>query len=327
MTQETPEWRPKLKDIAEQAELYTSGHRLCAGCPAGSMARMTMHALPRPHNTIVSQATGCLEVASTIYPYTAWRLPWMHSLFENAPANASGIEAAYKARKRQGLEDDIPDLLVFSGDGSGFDIGVQAASGAIERRHNFLYIIYDNNAYANTGIQRSGATPKYAWTTTSHTGKAEPGKPEWRKPIALIYAAHNPAFAATASVYHWRDFMLKVRRGMEVKGPAVIHVLAPCHRSWRYPEELGMQMAKLAVETCYHPLWEYDGATREYTLSSPSMRFAKNPEKKLPTTEWLEPQGRFSHLFRPTRRNDLLDDFQYRTNEDWEYILKLTGNK
>ena len=325
MTQESPQWRPKLKDIADQEELFTSGQRLCAGCPAGSMARMAMHALPRPKNTIVSQATGCLEVASTIYPYTAWRVPWMHSLFENAPANASGIEAAYKARKRQGLEDDIPDLLVFSGDGSGFDIGVQAASGAIERQHNFLYIIYDNQAYQNTGIQRSGATPKYAWTTTSQVGKAVPGKPIWKKPIALVYAAHDPAYCATASVYHWRDFMMKVRKGMEKQGPAVIVVLAPCHRNWRYPEELGMKMAKIAVETCFNPLWEYDGETRTYTMSSPSMRYVKDPSKKKPIEEWLEPQGRFRHLFRPKRRDDWIQDFQRLVDEDWEFISKLTN--
>lgn len=324
-TQKAGQWRPKIKEIAAQEELFTSGHRLCAGCPAGTMARLAMHSLPRPKNTIVSNATGCLEVASTIYPYSSWAVPWMHSLFENAPANASGIEAAYKARIRAGLEKEMPDLLVFTGDGSGFDIGVQAASGAIERQHNFLYICYDNNAYANTGIQRSGATPKYAWTTTSHAGKAEPGKPNWKKPIALIYAAHNPAFCATASVFHWMDFMKKVRRGMEAEGPAFIHVLAPCHRSWRYKEELGMQMAKLAVETCYHPLWEYDGETRSYSLSTPSRVIAMKPERKKPIEEWLEPQGRFSHLFRPKRRDALLEDFQRLTNEDWAFIQKLTN--
>jgi pyruvate ferredoxin oxidoreductase beta subunit len=325
MATEKTEWRPKPKEIALQEELYSSGHRLCAGCPAGTVARLVMHALPRPKNTIVSNATGCLEVASTIYPYSAWKVPWMHSLFENAPANASGIEAAYIARKRQGLEKDVPDQLVFSGDGSGFDIGVQAASGAIERRHNFLYIIYDNNSYANTGIQRSGATPKYAWTTTSHTGVAEPGKLVWRKPIALVYAAHNPAFAATASVAHWRDLMVKVRRGMEVNGPAVIHVMSPCHRSWRYPEELGIEMAKLAVETCYHPLWEYDGETRTYSLSTPSKLYVSKPEKKKPIEAWLEPQGRFRHLFKPKRRDDLIADFQRLTDEDWEFIQKLAN--
>jgi len=321
----TTQWRPKLKDIALQEELFTSGHRLCAGCPAGSVVRMAMHALPHPENTIVSNATGCLEVASTIYPYSAWRVPWMHSLFENAPANASGIEAGYKARIRAGLERTMPDLLVFSGDGAGFDIGLQAASGAIERRHKFLYIIYDNQAYSNTGIQRSGATPKYAWSTTTAAGKVVPGKPEWRKPIALIYAAHNPAYCATASAFHFLDFMTKVRRGMEADGPAVIHVMTPCHRSWRYAEEQGMQMAKLAVDTCYHPLWEYDGVTRTYSLSTPSKLIAQKPERKLPIEKWLEPQGRFAHLFRPTRRDDLIADFQRRTDEDWAYILKLTG--
>jgi len=325
MASVSEEWRPNLKELALQEELFTSGHRLCAGCPAGTVARMVMHALPRPRNTIVSTATGCLEVASTIYPFSAWRVPWMHSLFENAPANAAGIEAAYKARMRRGLESDVPDLLVLSGDGSGFDIGVQSASGAIERRHNFLYIIYDNNAYSNTGIQRSGATPQYAWSTTSPVGKAIPGKPVWRKPIALIYAAHNPAFAATASVYHWSDFMRKVRKGMTVKGPAVIHVLSPCPRSWRYPEEMGMTMAKLAVDTCYHPLWEYDGETRTFKLSTPSRVIAKNPARKKPVEEWLKPQGRFRHLFEPERREDLLEEFQRRTDEDWEHILRLTG--
>jgi pyruvate ferredoxin oxidoreductase beta subunit len=151
-----------------------------------------------------------------------------------------------------------------------------------------------------------------------------PGKEIWKKPIALVYAAHDPEYCATASVYHWRDFMMKVRKGMEKQGPAVIVVLAPCHRNWRYPEELGMKMAKLAVETCFHPLWEYDGETRTYSMSSPSKRYLDDPSKKKPIEEWLEPQGRFRHLFRPTRQEAMLKDFQNLVDEDWEFIKRLT---
>jgi len=161
----------KLKDLTAE-ELFTSGHRLCAGCGAGIIARMTLKALRRP--TVIVSATGCMEVASTIYPFTSWKVPWVHVAFENAAAVASGIEAAYKALAKRNAWDKHVDIIAFGGDGGTFDIGLQAISGALERGHDFLYICYDNEAYMNTGIQRSGATPHGAATTTSPAGRVIP---------------------------------------------------------------------------------------------------------------------------------------------------------
>ena len=186
----------RLRDLPAE-ELFTSGHRLCAGCGAGIIARMTMKALRGP--TIVVNATGCLEVASTIYPYTAWKVSWVHVAFENAAAVASGIEAAYKALMRRNAWGKKVDIIAFAGDGGTFDIGIQALSGALERGHDFLYICYDNEAYMNTGIQRSGATPHGAATTTSPAGTKIPGKPEFKKDLIGICAAHGIEYAATAS--------------------------------------------------------------------------------------------------------------------------------
>ena len=301
-----------LKELTVE-ELFTSGHRLCAGCGAGIIARMTLKALRRP--TIIVNATGCLEVASTIYPYTSWRTPWVHVAFENAAAVASGIEAAIKAWKKRGAWNKEVDIIAFAGDGGTFDIGIQALSGALERGHDFLYICYDNEAYMNTGIQRSGATPHGAATTTSPAGTKIPGKPEFKKDFIGICAAHGIEYAATASPAYWNDYIRKVQRGLAVEGPAVIHVFSPCPLGMRHDSDKSIEIARLAVQTRYWPVYEVENG--KYKLN------IKVPRPK-PIEEFLKLQGRFRHLFKPQFQHEI-KRIQEWVDENWKRITELCG--
>jgi pyruvate ferredoxin oxidoreductase beta subunit len=301
-----------LKELTDDEPL-APGHRLCAGCGASVAARMALKMARGP--VVVVNATGCLEVASTIYPYTAWRVPWLHVAFENAAAVASGVEAGFKGLMRRGAWSKVPDVIAFGGDGGTFDIGIQALSGALERGHDMVYICYDNEAYMNTGIQRSGATPHGASTTTSPSGSKIPGKPEWKKDFAGICAAHGIEFVATASVAYWNDYMTKVRRAIEVEGPAVIHVLAPCPRGWRCDSADSIKMARLAVQTRYFPVYEIEKGKYKMTVKVP---------KPVPVEELLKAQGRFNHLFRPEHQGEV-ERIQKWVDDNWARISALCG--
>ena len=317
--------RLTLKDVLAKEDLLYPGHRACAGCVAAAAFRMVLKATRGP--TVAVSATGCLEVCTSILPYSSWKIPWIHNAFENAAATAAGIEAAFKAMKKKGLIDRIPDVIAFGGDGGTFDIGFQALSGALERGHDMLYVLYDNEAYMNTGIQRSGGTPKFAWTTTSPAGEVIPGKLEWKKPIAHIVAEHRIPYTATASPSEPMDLINKVRRALEVEGPAFIHVICPCPRGWRFDTSKGIKVAELAVKTCFFPLWEatWEDGELVYRLTGTSLAIAKKPELKLPVEEYLKLQGRFAHLFRPKKREDLIAEIQAAVDAEWKYLLKKAG--
>ena len=315
------EWKFTTKDIAEKPDLFMSGHRACAGCAPATTLRLIMKAVRGP--TIITNATGCMEVISSIYPYTSWATPWIHTAFENVAANASGIEAALKILKKKGrISKEQIDIVALAGDGGTYDIGIQALSGAVERGHDFLFVLYDNEAYMNTGIQRSGGTPFGASTTTSPAGTVVPGKLENKKPIADIMVAHDMPYVATASPYYWRDLLVKLRRGIEVDGPAFLHVFAPCPRGWRSDPAKSIELSRLAVDTCVFPLWE--AVNGEYQLSAPSKVMALAPQKKKPVKEYLQVQGRFRHLFTP-KNEKVLDEAQRRTDEKWNKLLKKCG--
>ncbi len=318
---EISEGKFTAKDIAEKPDLFLSGHRACAGCAPATVLRMIMKATRGP--TIVTNATGCMEVSSTIYPYTSWATPWLHTAFETAAANASGIEVALKVLRRKGrIKNEQVDVIAFAGDGGTYDIGIQALSGAVERGHDFLFVLYDNEAYMNTGIQRSGGTPYGASTTTSQAGSVVPGKLQQKKPIADIMVAHDMPYVATASPYYWKDLIMKARKGMEVNGPAFLHVFAPCPRGWRSDNSKSIELTKLAVETCIFPLWE--AVNGEYQLSTPSKVIALAPQKKKPVKEYLQMQGRFRHLFTP-KNEKMLEEIQQTTNQKWNRVLKKCG--
>ncbi len=302
------------KELAKKEDLLAPGHRLCAGCGASIVVRQMLAAIDDP--VVIGNATGCLEVATTIYPYTAWRVPWMHNAFENAASTVSGIEAAYRSMVRQGkIPEQNVKFIAYGGDGGTYDIGIQALSGAVERGHQFLYVCYDNGAYMNTGIQRSSATPLGAHTTTSPAGKVIPGKQQSRKDLTAIMAAHNIPYVAQAAPSHWRDLMKKTRKAVNCGGAAFMNVLASCNRGWRHGTDETIEITQLAVDTCFWPLYEVEDGEWNLTYK---------PKEKLPIEDWLKRQGRFRHLFRPENRH-VIDEFQEEVDLRWDRLLKLCG--
>ncbi len=284
--------------------LLAPGHRACAGCGPAIAIRQLLEAAGK--NTIIVEATGCMEVTTTPYPQTAWKVPWLHVAFENAAAAASGVEAAYRAMIAKGIipKDKMPNIIALAGDGGTFDIGIQALSGMLERGHKVLYVCYDNEAYMNTGIQRSSATPLGAATTTSPAGKVIPGKMTRKKPIAMIAAAHDIPYVATASIAYPADFKNKVKKALSVDGPSFIHVFAPCPTGWRFGTEQTVELARLAVETGVFVLYEI---TEENPLKP---IITKKLKDRKPVEEYLKIQGRFRHLFKPVKRQDIIDKIQ-----------------
>jgi pyruvate ferredoxin oxidoreductase beta subunit len=263
-----------------EIELLAPGHRGCAGCGAALGVRLALKALGR--NTVAVNATGCLEVMTTPYPETAWEIPWIHVAFENASAVASGVE---KSLKMQGKGD--ANIVVFGGDGGTADIGLQSLSGAMERGHNITYICYDNEAYMNTGVQRSGSTPYGATTTTSPKGKNSFGEDKVKKNIPMIMAAQGVPYVATASIAYPEDFMKKVKKAAEIDGPAYIHLNQPCTTGWGYPAEKTIELGRLGVETGFWILYEIEDGDFKITY---------RPSQRKPVREYLEAQKRFKHL-------------------------------
>jgi pyruvate ferredoxin oxidoreductase beta subunit len=290
---------PKL---APKKEYFAPGHRACVGCGEMLAVRQVCKALGR--ETIVVNSTGCIEIVSSLFPQTTWEVPWIHTLFENSSAVASGVEAAIKVMQRKGkYRDKKVNILAMGGDGATADIGLQSLSGALERGHDFLYICFDNEAYMNTGIQRSSSTPYGAITTTSPTGKKSIGQQTWKKNLPAIAVAHNIDYVATASPAYPFDLMEKVKKGVNTKGPAYIQVFSPCPTGWRSAGEMSVALARLVVETGIFPLYEVEKG--KYKMS---MDF----EKLRPITDYMKPQGRFRHL---TEKD--IDEIQTRVNEEY----------
>ncbi|MBT3268943.1 pyruvate ferredoxin oxidoreductase [Candidatus Poribacteria bacterium] len=303
----------KLRELTQTPELIASGHRACAGCLGVNAVRQVLHAVDRP--VVTTSATGCLEVTTTIYPYTAWQTPFIHSAFENVAATASGVERALKVLGKEGAIAENAKTIAFAGDGGTYDIGLQALSGALERGHDFLYVCYNNEAYMNTGIQRSGATPYGASTTTSPAGRESVGKTQRPKNLTDIVVAHSVPYVAQASPHNWRDLATKVKKAMDKEGPAFINILAPCHRGWRYPMEEGINISKMAVDTCVWPLFEVDEG--EWNLSY-------RPRRKPEVADWLKRQRRFEHLFKADDPS-VLATIQETVDEDWATLLERCG--
>ncbi len=244
---------------------------------------------------IIVNPTGCLEVTTTIYPYTSWGVPYIHVAFENAGAVASGIEAAIKALNKNGLLKRNTKVIAVAGDGGTYDIGLQALSGMLERGHGVLYVLYDNEAYMNTGIQRSGGTPKFAKTTTMPAGTVIRGKIQKKKDIMSIVMAHHIPYAATANVAYPIDLVNKVRKALSYleEGPAFIHVLAPCPPGWGFPDEKMIEIARLATETGYFPLYEWD---RDRLIINPPSDMYMDKRLRKPLREFVKAQSRWSHV-------------------------------
>ncbi len=286
-------------------EPLAPGHRACQGCGEVLALRMVMKALGR--DVIVCSATGCMEIISTPYPFTSWRVPWLHIAFENAAAVASGVEAARKALKRKGrISKKHVDIMAVAGDGGTADIGLQSLSGALERGHDFLYVCLDNEAYMNTGIQRSSSTPYGAATTTSPPGKLIPGQVTWKKNVPAIAAAHGIPYVATASPAYFLDLMNKAKKAALVKGPAYLHIYSPCPTGWRCKPEHSVSIAKLAVETKVFPLYEI--IEGKYIIS-------RKITKPKPVEEYLKTQRRFRHL-----TEEQIDYIQRRVDAEYDRL-------
>jgi pyruvate ferredoxin oxidoreductase beta subunit len=292
------------------------GHALCQGCGIPLVVRTVLSSVKRP--AVVVNATGCLEVATTRFPTSAWNVPWLHVAFENAAAVASGVESAQRAlRSRNALPtDEDVAVVVFAGDGGTYDIGLQALSGALERGHDLLFVCYDNEAYMNTGIQRSGATPFGAATTTSPSGLESFGKAQQRKDMTAIAIAHGVPFVAQAAGCDWFDLSRKAERAAAANGPTFLNVLSDCPVGWGHEPKLSLQVLRAAVESRFWPLYEVvDGA----------YRLTYTPPEFVPVEEWLEPQKRFAHLLRPENRH-LVDEIQARIDADWAALLSRSSS-
>ena len=284
-----------------------AGHSLCQGCGIPLVVRTVLDSIPG--RKVVVNATGCLEVATTRFPTTAWNVPWLHVAFENAAATASGIESAYRVLRRRGAlpQDEPLTFVVFAGDGGTYDIGLQALSGAMERGHRFVFVCYDNQAYMNTGIQRSGATPRGANTTTSPAGLESLGKVQERKDMTAIAVAHHIPYVAQGASVHWQDLSRKAERAAKADGPAFLNVLTDCPVGWGHEPRESLSIMRAAVDTCLWPLFEVvDGS---YTLTYV-------PQEKLPIEAWLAPQKRFAHLLRPEGR-ETIASIQESIDAEW----------
>ena len=305
---------PTLKELVTRKEPLTGGHRACAGCGAPIIVKQVLMASKDP--VAVVSATGCLEVVTTIFPYTAWKVPFLHNAFENSAATCSGIEAAYKSLKRQGkVKTDHINFVAFGGDGGTYDIGFQSLSGAMERGHDMLYVCYNNEAYMNTGIQRSSATPKGAATTTAPAGKVIPGKLQFPKNLTEIMVAHDLPYVAQSAVGFWRDLTLKAEKAFSKRGPKFLNVLQPCRLGWDYKPEDTCNLGRLAADTCVWPLYEVENG--KYTLTY-------TPKTKKPVVEFLKVQGRFRHLFKPGNEA-IIESIQKEVDRRWEVLQKKCG--
>ena len=302
-----------LKETLNKEERLSPGHRMCAGCGATIAIRNVLRGLHEEDEAVITCATSCLEVSSFMYPYTAWKDSFIHDAFENDGATCSGVEAAYRALSKKGKVKKNHKFIAFGGDGGTYDIGFQSLSGAMERNHDMVYVCYDNEAYMNTGIQRSSATPMYADTTTTPIGTDSDGKGQNRKDLAQVIAAHNiPYVAQTTLVKNFKDIHMKSEKAIYTPGAAFLNVLAPCPRGWRYDMSDILNICQLAVYTCFWPLFEViDG---EWIVNYV-------PKKKLPIEDFLRPQGRFKHLFKPGK-DDLIADIQAEVDRRWDDLLK-----
>jgi pyruvate ferredoxin oxidoreductase beta subunit len=304
-----------LKELATRKDPLTGGHRACAGCGAPIIVRQVLMASKDP--VVVTSATGCLEVVTTIFPYSAWNVPFLHNAFENSAATCSGIEAAYQSLKRKGKIKEHVNFVAFGGDGGTYDIGFQSLSGAMERQHDMLYVCYNNEAYMNTGIQRSSATPKGAATTTAPAGKVVPGKVQFSKNLTEIMIAHDLPYVGQSAVGFWRDLTNKAEKAFSIRGPKFMNVLQPCRLGWGYDPKLTAELGRLAADTCIWPIYEVENG--KYKLNY-------KPKQKKPVTEFLKIQDRFRHLTKPGNEKIVLE-IQKEVDRRWQVLLERCSEK
>lgn len=305
-----------IKEMLRQPRKLAPGHRTCSGCAIPILVRTILAATDKP--VVVCLATGCLEVTTTIYPYTSWKCPCIHSAFENAASTMSGVARAFQMLKKKGKMKKDVKLVVFAGDGGTSDIGLQALSGALERGEKFVFVQYDNEAYQNTGNQRSSATPFGAATTTSPVGKEEQGKKVFKKNITKIAAAHNIPYVAQAAVHNWSDLLMKAKKAFEADGPAFLNVLSPCPANWSFPSNMTIEISKLAVNSNFWPLYEVEKGLLKVNFM---------PTNPMPVEKFLKTQTRFKHLFENPENRKILETIQEQVDKEWHKLLETSHEK
>lgn len=303
-----------LKEVIKKESRLVGGHRMCAGCGAPPTIRTVLRALKEEDNAVISVATGCLEVSTCIYPYTSWKnCSFIHTAFECASATLSGAWKTYESLKKAGKLDKnkTTKFIAFGGDGGTLDIGLQSLSGAMERGTDMAYICYDNGAYMNTGTQRSSSTPHFANTTTSPSGKVIPGKLQKRKDLTEIMVNHNiPYVAQTALIGNLKDLYEKSEKAIYTEGPCYVSAFSPCPRGWGYPPEELATISKLAVDTCFWPLYEVENGKYKITY---------RPATKIPVEYFLKTQKRFKHLFIEENKW-MIEQLQEEIDKKWDYL-------
>lgn len=308
-------FNPNLKIVSQNPQRLASGHRLCPGCGISVILKQALTTIEAP--IVTANSTGCSEICFGAYPYTSFKSPWIHSLFENSAAVISGVESAHKALNRKGkLSDKQKEIkfLAIGGDGASYDIGFQWLSGALERGHNFVYICFDNEGYMNTGFQRSGATPKSFMTHTSPVGEEHKGKDQHRKDLTKILAAHDIPYVAQANPSNFGDLMKKAHRAFEVDGPAFINAFSVCPTNWKSDPQQGMVISQLASDCGLWPLYEVDHGKWKVNYKP------RNTEGKL--EEFLGSQGRTKHLLKPENAH-LLEELRAQFDKEMNYLLKM----
>ncbi len=293
------------KQSATVETKFTGGHRACAGCGFPIAIKQVLSSCKDP--VIVVNATGCMEVTSTIFPFSAWKVPFMHNAFENSAATCSGIEGAYQSLKKQGRIDKTIKFVAFGGDGGTYDIGIQSLSGAMERGHDMLYVCYNNDAYMNTGVQRSSATPRAAQTTTAPVGKVVVGKIQFPKDLTEIMVAHNIPYVAQTSIGFWPDSTKKFEKAFSITGPKFVNMYSPCVLGWGYDTSKTVKIAKMAADTCMWPHYEVENGKYKITYK---------PQTKLPVEEFFKMQSRFKHLLIPANK-PIVDEIQKYVDAQW----------
>ena len=305
-----------LKEFSTSADRFEGANLLCPGCAHSIIVREILNATNDP--LILSAATGCLEVSTAVYPYTSWDNSWIHIGFENSSTAIAGAEAMYKALKRKGklpesCEGKTPKFVAFGGDGATYDIGFQWISGCFERGHDMMYVCLDNEVYANTGGQRSSATPIGASTTTSPAGRVSYGEKMNKKDIVQIMAAHGSPYVAQVAPNKWKDMIKKIQKGFATEGPVYINAMSACTTEWKFAPDDTIAVSDLAVDSLVFPLYEIENGTK--------LTITYRPKNKVPVRDYLGAQGRFKHLFKPEYEY-LIDEWQKRVDDYWEYLQR-----
>ncbi|HOI83055.1 MAG TPA: thiamine pyrophosphate-dependent enzyme [Campylobacterales bacterium] len=304
-----------LKEFSTSLERFEGGHRLCPGCSHSIIVREIMNATD--YNIVTGYSTGCLEVCTSIYPFTSWDVSSIHIGFENGSTAIAGAESMYKVLKRKGKlpggETKPTKFVAFGGDGGTYDIGLQWISGCLERGHDMMYVCLDNEGYMNTGGQRSSSTPIGGATTTSPAGRESYGEKQKKKDIIGIMAASGATYVAQVSPSHWKDMVRKVQKGFECGGPSFLNAVSPCPTEWKFEPHRGMEINELAVESCVFPLFEIENGTK--------LTITYKPKNKIPVRDYMAAQGRFKHLFTP-KNEHIIEQFQKDVDERWEYLLR-----